>query len=70
LSQVKIELGAIEVNQVKVVSDNDKENILNFKASLELASPHCKINWPTCPSVILPSFPLNFENSGTLYPLG
>jgi hypothetical protein len=32
--------GANEVNQVKAVPDNDKENILNFKASLELASPH------------------------------
>jgi hypothetical protein len=70
LSQVKIELGANEVNQVKVVSHNDKGNILNFKASLELASPHCKINWPTYPSVVLPSSPLNFENLGTLYPLG
>jgi hypothetical protein len=36
---------------------------------LELASPHYKINWPTCSSVALPSSsPLNFKNSGTLYP--
>jgi hypothetical protein len=54
------------VNEVKVVSDKDKGNILNFNASLALASAHCKINWPTCSNVILPSSPLNLENSGTL----
>jgi hypothetical protein len=54
------------VNQVKVVPDKDKGNILNFNASLALASPHCKINWSTCSNVILPSSPLNLENSGTL----
>jgi hypothetical protein len=70
LSPSKIELGAKEVNQVKAVPDKDKENILNFKASLALASPHYKINWPTCSSVVLPSSPLNFENSGILFPLG
>jgi hypothetical protein len=44
-----MELGAREVNYVKAVPDNDvpdndKGNILNFNASLALASPHCKIN--------------------------
>jgi hypothetical protein len=39
-----MELGAREVNQVKIVADNDKVNILNFNTSLALASPHCKIN--------------------------
>jgi hypothetical protein len=48
------------------VSDNDKENILNFKASLALASPHYKINWPICFNVVLPSSPLNLKNLGTL----
>jgi hypothetical protein len=33
---------------------------------LALASPHCKINWSTCSNVVLPSSPLNLENSGTL----
>jgi hypothetical protein len=47
-----MELGAREVNHVKAMSDNDKGNILNFNASLELASPHCKINWPTCSNVV------------------
>jgi hypothetical protein len=61
-----MELGAREVNHVKAMLDNDKGNILSFNASLELASPHCKINWPTCSNVVLPSSPLNFENSGTL----
>jgi hypothetical protein len=28
--------------------------------SLALTSPHCKINWPTCSNVVLPSCPLNF----------
>jgi hypothetical protein len=65
-----MELGANEVNQVKAVPGNDKRNILDFKESLVLASPHCKINWSTCSSVVLPSYPLNYENSGTLYPLG
>jgi hypothetical protein len=66
---VKIELEANKVNQVKAVSDNNQVNILNFKASLALASPHYKINWTTCSSVVLPFSPLNFEKSGTLYPL-
>jgi hypothetical protein len=48
------------------VPDRDKENILNFKMSLALASPHYKINWPTCSNVVLPSSPLNLENSGTI----
>jgi hypothetical protein len=48
------------------VPDNDKGNILSFNASLALASPHCKINWPKCYSVVLPSSPLNLANSGTL----
>jgi hypothetical protein len=61
-----MELGAREVNQVKVVQDNDKENILNFSALLALASPQSKRNWPTCSNVVLPSSPLNLENSGTL----
>jgi hypothetical protein len=61
-----MELGAREVNQVKTVVDKDKENILNFNVSLALASPHCKINWRTCSNVVLPSSPLNLENSGTL----
>jgi hypothetical protein len=63
---VNIELGARGVNQVKAVPDNDKGNILNFNASLALASPHCKINWPTCSNVVLPSSLLNLENLGTL----
>jgi hypothetical protein len=50
----------------KIVRDNDKGNILNFNASLALASPHCKINWMTCSNVVLPSSPINLENSGTL----
>jgi hypothetical protein len=58
---VNTELGAREVNKVKAVSDNDKANILNFNASLALASPHCKINWPICSNVVLPSFPLNLK---------
>jgi hypothetical protein len=66
---VNIELGAREVNQVKVAPDKDKGNILNFNASLALASPHCKINCPTCSNVVLSSSPLNLENSGTPYPL-
>jgi hypothetical protein len=61
-----MELGAREVNHVKVVTDNDKENIFNFNTSLELASPHYKINYSICSSVILPSSPLNLGNSGTL----
>jgi hypothetical protein len=61
-----MELGAREVNYVKVVTDNDKENILNFNMSLALASPHCKINYSICSSVVLPSSPLNLGNSGTL----
>jgi hypothetical protein len=61
-----MELGAREVNHVKAMSDNDKGNILSFNASLALASPHYKINWPTCSNVVLPSSPLNLENSGTL----
>jgi hypothetical protein len=56
---------ARKVNQVKAESDKDKENILSFKASLVLASPHYKINWMTCSNVILPSSPQNFENSIT-----
>jgi hypothetical protein len=63
---VNTELGAREVNQVKVVPDNDKGNILNFNALLALASAHYKINWPTCSNVVLPSSTLNLENSGTL----
>jgi hypothetical protein len=63
---VNIELGARGVNYVKAVPDNDKGNILNFNASLALASPHCKIKWPTCSNVVLPSSLLNLENSGTL----
>jgi hypothetical protein len=63
---VNIELGAGEVNQVKVVPDNDKRNILNFNASLALASPYYKINWPTYSNVVLSSSPLNLENLGTL----
>jgi hypothetical protein len=63
---VNIEFGAREINHVKAVSDNDKENILNFNASFALASPHCKIDWPTCSNVVLPFSPLNLENSGTL----
>jgi hypothetical protein len=59
-------LGAREVNHVKVVPDNDKENIHSFNASLALVSPHYKINWPTCSNVVVPSSPLNLENSGTL----
>jgi hypothetical protein len=39
-----MELGTREVNHVKAMPDNDKENILSFNASLALASPHCKIN--------------------------
>jgi hypothetical protein len=54
-------LGAREVNQVKAMPDNDKGNILNFKASLVLDLPHYKINWPTCSSVVLPSSPLKFK---------
>jgi hypothetical protein len=61
-----MELGAREVNYVKAMPDNDKGNILSSNASLALASPHCKINWPTCSNVVLPSSPLNLENSGTL----
>jgi hypothetical protein len=49
---VNIELGAREEKQVKVVLDRDKENILNFKVSLALASSHCKIYWPTCSNVV------------------
>jgi hypothetical protein len=56
---VNTELGGREVNQIKAVPDNDKGNILNFNVSLALASPHCKINWPTCSNVVLPSSPLN-----------
>jgi hypothetical protein len=48
------------------MSDKDKGNILNFNASLTLASPYCKITWTTCCNVVLPSSPLNFENLGTL----
>jgi hypothetical protein len=61
-----MELGAREVNNVKAMPDNNKGNILNFSASLALASPHCKINWPTCSNVVLPSSQLNLENSVTL----
>jgi hypothetical protein len=69
-----MELGAREVNEVKAVSlapithmsDKDKGNILNFNVSLALASPHCKINWPTYSNVVFPSSLLNLENSGTL----
>jgi hypothetical protein len=61
-----MELGAREVNHVKVVPDNDKRNILSFNASLALASPNCKINWPTYSNVVLPSSPQKLENSGTL----
>jgi hypothetical protein len=57
---------AREVNQVKAVLDKDKGNILNFSASLALASPYCKINWPIGSNVVLSSSPLNLENSGTL----
>jgi hypothetical protein len=64
-AKVNIELGAREVNQVKTVSDNDKGNIISFNVSLALASPHCKINWPTCSNVILPSSVLNLANSGS-----
>jgi hypothetical protein len=66
LSQVNIELGAREVNQVKAVSNNEKENILNLNVPLALDLPHCKRNWPTCSNVVLPSSPLNLANSGTL----
>jgi hypothetical protein len=48
------------------VPDNNKGNILNFNTSLALASPHSKINWPTCSNVVLPSSPPNLENSRTL----
>jgi hypothetical protein len=61
-----MELGVREINPVKVVPDKDKGNILNFNASLALASPHCKINWPIYSNAVLPSSPLNLENSGTL----
>jgi hypothetical protein len=44
---VNTELGAREVNHAKAVLDNEKGNVLNFNASLALASPHYKINWPT-----------------------
>jgi hypothetical protein len=37
------------------VLNNDKESILSFNVSLALASPHCKINWPTWSNVVLPS---------------
>jgi hypothetical protein len=50
---VNIKLEEKEVNQVKAVSDKDKENILNFNVSLALASQHCKINWSTCSNVVL-----------------
>jgi hypothetical protein len=60
---VNTKLKAREVNYVKAVPDNDKGNILNFNVS---GSPHYKINWPTCSNVVLPSSPLNLENSGTL----
>jgi hypothetical protein len=63
---VNIELGAREVNQVKAVPNNDKGNILNFNASLALASPHCKINWPIYSNVVLPSSLLNLEKAGIL----
>jgi hypothetical protein len=63
---VNTELAAREVSYVKAVPDNDKGNNLNFNSSLAIASPHCKINWPTCSNVALPSSPLNLENSGTL----
>jgi hypothetical protein len=63
---VDTDLGAREVNQVKIAPDCDKGNILNFNMSLALASPHYKINWPTCSNVVLPPLPLNLENSGTL----
>jgi hypothetical protein len=66
LSPSNIELGAREVNQVKVVPEKDKGNILNFIMSLALASPHSKINWPTCSNMVLSSSPLNLENSGTI----
>jgi hypothetical protein len=63
---LNMELGARVVKKVKAVPDNDKGNILSFSASLALASPHCKINWPTCSNGVLPSSPLNFENLETL----
>jgi hypothetical protein len=44
--------------------DKDKENNLNFKASLALASTHYKINWLTCSNVVIPSSSLNFEKLG------
>jgi hypothetical protein len=61
-----MELEAREVNHVKVVPDNNKGNILSLNTSLELVSPHCKINWPTCSNVVLPSSPQNLENSEIL----
>jgi hypothetical protein len=63
---VNTELEAREVNHVKAVPDNGKGNIVNFNMLLALASPHCKINWPTYSNAVLPSSPLNLENSGTL----
>jgi hypothetical protein len=47
-----MELGSREVNHVKAVPDNDKGSILSFNATLALASPHRKINWPTCSNVV------------------
>jgi hypothetical protein len=63
-----VELGAREVNHVNAVLDNDKGNIISFNSSLALASPHCKINWPTYSNVVLPSSTLNLENSVTIAP--
>jgi hypothetical protein len=48
-----MELVAREVNQVKTAPGNNEGNILSFNVSLALASPHCKINWPTCSIVVL-----------------
>jgi hypothetical protein len=61
-----MKLGVREVNQVKVIPDKDKGNNLNFNVPLALASPHCKINWPTCSNVVFSPSPLNLENLGTL----
>jgi hypothetical protein len=50
---VSTELGAKQVNQLKVVSDNDNGKSLTLCTSIIRTSLPCDRNWPMCSYVII-----------------
>jgi hypothetical protein len=50
---VSTELGAKQVNQLKVVSDNDNGKSLTLCTSIIRTSLTCDRNWPMCSYVII-----------------